>query len=122
MATAREPEPRTAIIQIDVQREDPASPLLSGTFHQPPSLVRINRYTKVKWQLHKVHANDSFVVSFPNGSPFPKVRAVSERTEALSAEEEGSFHYQVFVTDGSSGMVYAIHNCPQLEVNRTDDN
>ncbi|HEY7333839.1 MAG TPA: hypothetical protein VH639_03070 [Bryobacteraceae bacterium] len=109
-------EQETAIIQIDVMREGPKSALLSGTFHQPPPLVRVKKNTLVKWQLNRIHPNDTFVVSFPNGSPFLKVTAVSDRTEPLQAVREGSFHYQVFVADGGTGVVYAIHNCPEFEV------
>jgi hypothetical protein len=109
-------EEETAVIQIDVKREGPKHVLLSGTFHQPPPLVRVKKNTRVKWELNKVNDNDSFIVSFPNGSPFGKISAVSDRTEALPVLREGNFHYQVFVGDGATGMVYAIHHCPELDV------
>jgi hypothetical protein len=104
-----------AIIPIDVTREDRGL-LLSGTFNQPPALVRVRRETYVQWQLKMADERDSFVVSFAHGSPFVGVSAISNRTVPLPALNKGSFHYQVFVTDGASGVVYAIHDCPEMQV------
>jgi hypothetical protein len=106
-----------AIIGIDVLRiERDEDPFLRGTFNQPPALVRVRRETNVQWQLNKADPRDSFIVSFDHGSPFAGVSAVSDRTPPLPAVNKGSFHYQVFVVDGISGRVYAIHHCPEIEV------
>jgi hypothetical protein len=125
---ATEPnEARTAttIIGIDVTRTD-SEAQLKGTFTQPPPLVRVKQFTFVQWQLNKVHPNDTFVVSFSNaspfsgnqttGSPFPKLSAFSDRSAPQLAVNEGNFHYQVFVTDGNTGVVYSINNCPEMDV------
>jgi hypothetical protein len=113
MQAAERSEP--AIIQIDVLRED-REPFLSGTFNQPPALVRVRHETEVQWQLRKADESDRFIVSFANGSPFAEVSAISDRTGPLPARHKGSFHYQVFVVDGISGVVYAIQHCPRLQV------
>jgi hypothetical protein len=106
---------QAAIIQIDVLRED-KGPFLSGTFNQPPALVRVRRNTNVQWQLNNAGARDNFIVSFANGSPFEGIKAISDRTGPLPAVNKGSFHYQVFVVDGISGMVYVVHHCPEMQV------
>ena len=105
----------SAIIQIDVVRGN-QGPLLGGTFNQPPPLVRVRQETNVQWQLKKVDPRDSFIVSFANGSPFVGVSSVSDRSVPLPALIKGTFHYQVFVVDGASGVVYAVHHCPELQV------
>jgi hypothetical protein len=115
MQVTTETEP--AIIEIDVIREDQDS-LLGGTFKQPYPLVRVRQKTNVLWRLIKADENDRFIVSFSNGSPFEGVSAVSDRTGPLPAVNIGSFHYQVFVVAGSSREVYAVHRCPQMEVER----
>jgi hypothetical protein len=109
-----------AIIQIDVARED-RGPFLSGTFNQPPGLVRVRRKTNIQWQLKKADERDSFIVSFANGSPFVGVSAIGDRTPPLPALNTGSFHYQVFVVDGVSALVYAIQSCPEVQVDGSDD-
>jgi hypothetical protein len=113
MQAAQRSEP--AIIGIDVLKED-RDQLLSGTFNQPPALVRVRRNTNVQWQLNNAGARDSFIVSFANGSPFEGVTAISDRTGPLPAVKKGSFHYQVFVLEGISGKVYAVQHCPQMQV------
>jgi hypothetical protein len=109
-------EVEAVIIPIDVIREGALSPFLSGTFSQPPALVRVRKDTRVKWQLNEAQPGDAFIVSFPHGSPFADATAASDRTEAMPAVNVGNFHYQVFVSDGATGVVYAIRNCPELEV------
>jgi hypothetical protein len=113
--------PEVATIPIDVLRED-RGPLLSGTFSQPPPLVRVRRETNIQWELNKADERDSFIVSFSNGSPFKGVTAVTDRTGPLPAVNEGSFHYQVFVVNGISGEVYVVHHCPEMRVDGGDDN
>jgi hypothetical protein len=104
-----------AILQIDVLRED-QGPLQSGTFKQPYPFVRVRRGTNVQWQLTKTDDRDTFIVSFSNGSPFEGITAISDRTGPLPAVHIGSFHYQVFVAEATSGRVYAVHHCPQMHV------
>lgn len=119
------PKTASTIIPIEVSRANTGA-LLSGTFTQPPPLFRVQQFSYVEWQLNKVNSNDTFIVSFPDvspfsgnqttGSPFPKLNAFSERSGPQQAVNEGSFHYQVFVTDGETGVVYSISNCPQIDV------
>ena len=120
-----EPTEQTAVLPIDVTRTINGA-FLAGTFTQPPPLVRVKLGTNIEFQLRKAHSDDTFVVNFQDGSPFsinkfasgaPKsIRALSERTGALRAVIEGSFHYEIFVTDGETGVVYPIHDCPQIVV------
>ena len=119
------PRAETTSIAIEVTRNSNGAQL-SGTFTQPPPLVRVKRYSYVQWQLNKTHPNDTFVVSFRDGSPFsgnqttgspfPKLNAFGDRSGAQLAVNEGNFHYQVFVTDGETGNVFSIDNCPELDV------
>jgi hypothetical protein len=117
-----QPEQRAeaAIIPIDVARQSQGL-FLTGTFSQPPALVRVRQNTNVQWQLSKVDPNDTFIVSFPHGSPFEDLSAISDRTAALAAVNKGDFHYQVFVTAGATGDVFAVHNCPEIQVVGGDD-
>ncbi|MBV8845270.1 MAG: hypothetical protein JO307_20885 [Bryobacterales bacterium] len=122
----RNPGVATTTIAIEVSRGDNGA-VLRGTFKQPPPLVRVQQFSYVQWDLVRVNANDTFVVSFPDASPFsgasfaavspfPKLSALSERSGPQLAAVKGNFHYQVFVTDGATGVVYAINNCPELDV------
>jgi hypothetical protein len=115
-------ETETAIIPIDVVKED-QGPLLSGTFKQPYPLVRVKQNTEVAWRLNYADndagadpgARDSFIVSFVDRSPF-REKVLSDRTGPMTAVHMGSFHYQVFVRDGATGVVYAIQHCPVMQV------
>ena len=119
------PKEQTAVLTIDVTRTDNGA-FLAGTFTQPPPLVRVRLGTNVEWQLRKADDDDTFVVSFREGSPFssgnfdsgrPKIiAALSEKTGALRAVIEGSFHYEIYVTDGDTGIVYRVHNCPEIVI------
>jgi hypothetical protein len=107
--------PDAATIQIDVARQSEGL-FLPGTFNRPPALVRVKKKTNVQWELNKADPDDSFIVSFANGSPFEGISAISDRTGPLAAVNEGLFHYQVFVVDGATGVVHAIQDCPVIQV------
>jgi hypothetical protein len=107
--------PEAATIQIDVARQSRGL-FLVGTFNQPPALVRVKEKTNVQWQLNKTDPDDTFIVSFADGSPFEGISAISDRTGPLPAVNKGSFHYQVFVVDGATGVVYAVQSCPEVQV------
>ena len=115
-------------IDIEVTRKDDDE-LLKGSFKQPFPLVRIAPGTQVSWQVVNGSEHDSFILSFRDGSPFPGVTAISggcqkrdyddddePKSAPLLAKTEGDFHYEVFVTDGQTGEVFSIQNCPHIRV------
>lgn len=104
-------------IHIDVTRAHNPNAERKGTFKEPWPLVKLVTNTDVEWQVKNGKLRDTFVVSFPNGSPFPGVTAINQATGALTASNEGNYHYQVFLTDGDTGELYSIHNCPEIEIN-----
>lgn len=108
----------TMVIHIDVARDNnpDQGQEKRGTFKEPWPLIRIRPNTNVEWQVKNGKARDSFLVTFTNGTPFPNVTAINGSTGPLAATVEGSFHYQVYLTDGDSSEVFPIHRCPELQV------
>ncbi len=109
------------IIHIDVARADNGNAEKKGTFKEPWPLVKVANPTYIQWRIKNGKQKDSFIVSFPNGSPFPGVTAINQATAPLEACIEGEYHYQVFVTDGDSGEIFPIHNCPELNVDPSEN-
>ena len=104
------------IIHIEVTRSHNGDHEQKGTFKQPWPKVRVKPGTDILWKVQNGRDKDTFVVNFPNGSPFDGVSAINHNTRALPAVKSGQFHYQVFVTDGDDGVVYPIHGCPEMDI------
>ena len=103
-------------IHIEVARANNPNNEREGTFKQPWPLVIVQAGTPVRWRMQGGRPGDTFVVSFSDGSPFENVTAVNEHSDELPAINRGTYHYQVYLTDGDTHRVYPIHRCPAMGV------